>query len=180
MKRHTLVLTLCSLCLALISCSSEPKWADPEAHARTEELNKLYAPQLCGTWHTQHMSQTRRIFEQLTFESDGTLTGYRKWHGRELVTVQGEKVFTDWEEITEMSGRFSGTWQLKHYDAVGDGKADYLIIHAEYDEEHFTVAYLSNLLFGEVNDTLLRIRGPYFTDDEGWTVYRRGASEPEF
>ena len=63
---------------------------------------------------------------------------------------------------------------------MGDGKADYRLIQAEYDEEHFTVAYSSSLLFGEVNDTLLRVRGTYLADEAGWTVYHRGASEPDF
>ena len=179
MKHNIIAAAFCCIFFALTSCNNEPHWADPAAHARTEELNKLYAPLLVGTWHTQKMSQTLRIFEQLTFESDGSLTGYRKWLGREQVTVQGEKVFTDWEEITEMSGRFSGTWQLKHVDPAGNGKADYLYIHAEYDEEHFNVAYLDYFRFGEVNDTLLRVDG-WYDQEDGWTQYRRGAAEPDF
>ena len=39
--------------LALAACSSDPKWADPEAHEKTMELQERYAPLLVGTWHVE-------------------------------------------------------------------------------------------------------------------------------
>ena len=32
-------------------CSDEPQWADPEAHEKTEQLQKQYGPLMVGTWH---------------------------------------------------------------------------------------------------------------------------------
>ena len=39
--------------LALAACSSDPEWADPEAHEKTMELQERYAPLLVGTWHVE-------------------------------------------------------------------------------------------------------------------------------
>lgn len=180
MKHNIIAAAFCCIFFALTSCNNEPHWADPAAHARTEELNKLYGPLLVGTWHTQRFYASRRYFEQLTFAGDGSVSGYRKWHQRKLVTINGEKVYTDWEEISEMTGSFTGTWKLRHCQPAGCEKADYLHIHADYDEEHFSHAYAENMLFGEVNDTLLRISGKYAKDETGWTIFRRGAAEPDF
>jgi len=39
---------------SLASCSSsEPKYADPEAHEKTEQLKKQYMSLLAGTWHVE-------------------------------------------------------------------------------------------------------------------------------
>ena len=38
--------------LSLTSCnSSEPEWADSEAHEKTEQLREQYTPFILGTWH---------------------------------------------------------------------------------------------------------------------------------
>lgn len=37
--------------LALTACSSDPQWADPEAHEKTEQLREQYTPFIVGTWH---------------------------------------------------------------------------------------------------------------------------------
>ena len=37
---------------SLTSCSSdEPRYADPEAHEKTVQLNEQYGPLMVGTWH---------------------------------------------------------------------------------------------------------------------------------
>ena len=82
---------------SLASCSSDPEWADPEAHEKTVQLQKQYGPLLVGTWHFERIGERQRFFERLTFESDGTLTGLRKWQIRRLVTVDGKETLTDWE-----------------------------------------------------------------------------------
>ena len=64
---------------SLASCSSDPQWADPEVHEKTEQLREQYGSLLVGTWHLERIGERQRFFEQLTFESDGTLTGLRKW-----------------------------------------------------------------------------------------------------
>ena len=61
---------------SLASCSSdEPQWTDPETHEKTVQLQEQYGPLLVGTWHFERIGERQRFFEQLTFESDGTLTG---------------------------------------------------------------------------------------------------------
>ena len=73
---------------SLASCGSdEPRYADPEAHEKTVQLNEQYGPLMVGTWHYENISETQRYFECLMFQADGTLTGMRKWQTRKLVTI---------------------------------------------------------------------------------------------
>ena len=72
----------------------------------------FYGPLLVGTWHLERIGERQRFFERLTFESDGTLTGLRKWQKRNLVIVDGKEALTDWEDIPEENGMFIGTWKL--------------------------------------------------------------------
>ena len=69
---------------SLASCSSDPQWADPEAHEKTVQLNEKYGPLMVGTWHYEKIGERHRYFERLTFKDDGTLTGYRKWQQRKM------------------------------------------------------------------------------------------------
>ncbi len=90
--------------LSLAACSSsEPEYVDPEAHEKTIQLNEKYGPVLVGTWHFEKIGEKQRYFERLTFQADGTLTGMRKWQMRKLVTINGEQVYTDWEDV-ELGG----------------------------------------------------------------------------
>ena len=83
---------------SLASCGSdEPRYADPEAHEKTVQLNEQYGPLMVGTWHYEKIGERHRYFERLTFKDDGTLTGYRKWQQRELVTIDGKAQYTDWK-----------------------------------------------------------------------------------
>ena len=73
--------------LTFASCGSdEPRYADPEAHEKTVQLNEQYGPLMVGTWHYENISDTQCYFERLTFQADGTLTGMRKWQTRKPVT----------------------------------------------------------------------------------------------
>ena len=106
--------------LAFASCGSdEPRYADPEAHEKTVQLNEQYGPLMVGTWHYENISDTQRYFECLTFQADGTLTGIRKWQTRKLVTIDGKEQYTDWEDV-ELSGTFKGTWQLRYWSPEGN------------------------------------------------------------
>ena len=105
--------------LAFASCGSdEPRYADPEAHEKIVKLNEQYGPLMVGTWHYENISDTQRYFERLTFQTDGTLTGMRKWQTRKPVTIDGEQRYTDWEDV-ELSGTFTGTWQLRYWSPEG-------------------------------------------------------------
>ena len=185
MKKLTIITTIIAL-LALASCgSSEPEWADPEAHEKTEQLRNQYTPLIAGTWHYEHIGDRQRFFERLTFQEDGTLTGYRKWETRSLVTIDGEQRYTDWEAVDELNGTFTGTWSLKwERDAKGVG-ANRLILYASFDaldnEGNGWMAYSHNVLFDyDSATTTLRIAGLHHQDADGWASYQHGDAGPSF
>ena len=105
---------------SIASCGSdEPRYADPEAHEKTVKLNEQYGLLMVGTWHYENISDTQRYFERLTFQADGILTGMRKWQTRKFVTIDGKEQYTDWEDV-ELSGTFTGTWQLRYWSPEGN------------------------------------------------------------
>ena len=162
--------------------SDEPRYADPEAHEKTVQLNEQYGPLMVGTWHYENISDTQRYFECLTFQADGTLTGMRKWQTRKLVTIDGEQRYTDWEDV-ELSGTFKGTWQLRYWSPEGNSgeKRNCLQLTATYDdEERDYMAYSCALTFAYADATSLRFQGYYVKDADGWVNYQRGTAEPGF
>ena len=135
MKQAKLLFLLIAA-LAFASCGSdEPRYADPEAHEKTVQLNEQYGPLMVGTWHYENISETQRYFECLMFQADGTLTGMRKWQTRKLVTIDDKEQYTDWEDV-ELSGTFKGTWQLRYWSPEGNSgeKRNCLQLTATYDE----------------------------------------------
>ena len=95
--------------LAFASCGSdEPQWADPEAHEKTEQLREQYTPFIVGAWHYEKTIEKQRALEQLTFNADGTLSGLRKWQSRQVVTIDGKEQYTDWENVPDENGSFTG------------------------------------------------------------------------
>ena len=53
-------LLLLIVVLAFASCGSdEPRYADPEAHEKTVQLNEQYGPLMVGTWHYENISDTQ-------------------------------------------------------------------------------------------------------------------------
>ena len=89
---------------AMTACSSDPQWVDEEAHENTEQLRELYTPIIVGTWHVEYIKDKGRFFERLTFSADGTFMGMRKWQTRELVTIDGEEQYTDWQDFMDYNG----------------------------------------------------------------------------
>ena len=176
------IITILLALVSLASCSSDPQWADEEAHEKTEQLRKQYTPIIAGTWHVEYIKDKGRFFERLTFSADGTFTGMRKWQTRKLVTIDGEQRYTDWEDV-ELSGTFKGTWQLRYWSPEGNsGKMrNCLQLTATYDdEERDYMAYSSALTFAYADATTLRIQGYYVKAPDGWINYQRGPSEPNF
>ena len=167
--------------LTITSCgSSEPQWADPEAHEKTEQLQKQYVPLMVGTWHYEKVDASQRFFEQLSFKEDGSFTGVRKWQTRKLVTIDGEQRYTDWETM-ELSGTFTGAWYLSYWSPDGGEKRNILHLRARYDsEEQDYLAYSNALNFGYADETTLHIQGIYVHDLEGWADYQRGEATPSF
>ena len=167
----------------LSSCSSDPQWADEEAHEKTEQLQKQYGPMMIGTWHYENISDTERFFEQLTFYADGTLSGMRKWQIRKVVTIEGEQRYTDWESVEPLEGTFSGTWKLSYYSPEGMAgeKRNCLLLNAKYEGANSEYMAYSNIAtFDYADETTLRFEGFYFKDEEGRIVFLRGTQEPSF
>ena len=184
-KKKTIITALIAIAM-FASCSSDPQWADPEAHEKTEQLQKQYGPLLVGTWHCEYVGDKQCFFERLTFREGGTLTGYRKWQTRSLVTIDGEQRYTDWHELEEECGTFTGTWSLRYWSPEGNEKEkrNCLTLIANFDAEsqhqQIVVAYSNTCDFSYANETTLRIQGYYIHDDDGWINYQRGEAEPSF
>lgn len=166
---------------AFAACTSDPQWADPEAHERTEQLREQYAPIIVGTWHIEQLTDKQRFFEQLTFQPDGTLTGLRKWQSRQLITIDGEQRYTDWEDKEQLTGTFTGSWSLLwDRDQQGTG-SNRLMLTATFDSlQSDYYAYSHNLSFVSADATMLRFNGLGFHTADGVTTYLRGEAEPSF
>jgi ABC-type cobalt transport system substrate-binding protein len=183
MKIWRNILVMTAAILSLVSCSSDPQWADEEAHEKTEQLQKQYGPMMIGTWYYENISDTERFFEQLTFNADGTLSGMRKWQIRKVVTIEGEQRYTDWESVEPLEGTFSGTWKLSYYSPEGMAgeKRNCLLLNAKYEGANSEYMAYSNIAtFDYADETTLRFEGFYFKDEEGRIVFLRGTQEPSF
>ena len=183
MKIWRNILVMTAAILSLFSCSSDPQWADEEAHEKTEQLQKQYGPMMIGTWYYENISDTERFFEQLTFNADGTLSGMRKWQFRKVVTIEGEQRYTDWESVEPLEGTFSGTWKLSYYSPEGMAgeKRNCLLLNAKYEGANSEYMAYSNIAtFDYADETTLRFEGFYFKDEEGRIVFLRGTQEPSF
>ena len=181
--RRIMFLMLAALSLA--SCSSEPEWADPEAHEKTEQLRKQYFPFIVGTWHIESIKDKGRFFECLTFNEDGTMSGVRKWQSRELVTIDGNEQYTDWQDEEDDNGTFAGTWKLYwSREKEGAPGANRLELTADFDEDHgwdSPVAYSVIAHFINADETTLCIVGGIVHNGEGGsTIYTRGYAVPSF
>ncbi len=167
----------------LVSCDSDdPQYADPETHAKTEELREEYTSFLLGTWHLEHITGKQRFFEQLTFHEDNTISGTRRWQMRQLVTIDGQQQYTDWENV-ELAGTFAGNWQLRYWSPEGEStkKRNCLTLSASFtDGDRPYMAYSDILTFVDANDSTLVIQGHYCHDADGNTVYHRGEAQPNF
>jgi len=108
--------------------------------------------------------------------------GNAKWQTRKLVTIDGEQRYTDWEDV-ELSGTFTGTWQLRYWCPEGNSgeKRNCLQLTATYDDaERDYMAYSCALTFAYADATTLRFQGYYVKDADGWVNYQRGTAEPGF
>ena len=168
--------------ITLAACSSsEPEYADKEAHEKTEQLRKQYTPLIVGTWHIEQITENHRFFERLTFQADGKMNGIRKWQIRQLVTVEGVQRYTDWENVEYQNGEFFGTWRLQwERDDKGIGQ-NIIYLYAQYENPQYEyLTYSHNVPFNFAGDNILRFKGFEFCNKDGWTEYQKGDSEPSF
>ena len=177
-RRYLLsVIVVLTTAFSVVSCSKDPEWADPEAHEKTIQLNEKYGPLMVGTWHYENSNDKHHFIELLTFKDDGTFTGKRIWQSRKLITIDGKEQYTDWEDVEELSGSFSGKWSLRYWSPEGDDgiKRNCLNLYATYDDEPAKdyMAYSHVTDFDYANETTLRIRGIFFNDEDGWANYQR-------
>jgi len=180
MKIWRLALAMLAV-FSLASCSSDnPQWADPEAHEKTEQLRAQYTPLIVGTWHYEKTSDKKRAFEQLTFNADGTLSGLRRWQSRQLVTIDGQELYTNWQDIADENGTFTGKWSLSwERNSNGMGR-NRIFLDAHWDDmDNPIIAYCHNASFGYADATTLQFAG-YWQNSDGWTVYERGEAKPSF
>ena len=73
-------LLLLIVVLAFASCGSdEPRYADPEAHEKTVQLNEQYGPLMVGTWpipiSLPSTTPTKRRFDSKDFISKTRMDG---------------------------------------------------------------------------------------------------------
>ncbi len=174
---RTTILTI--MAIAIVSCSSEAQWTDPEAHENTELLQEESRPLMVGQWHFERVSELHRYFEQLTFNTDNTFTGCRKWQSRSIVRVDGKTVYTDWEDVDELVGNFSGTWSLAWLRAEGHIGANYLMLNVTSSDSEYNINHYL-LHFDHVDDKTLRIKCQYINDTDGWSNFERGEASPSF
>ena len=99
---------------------------------------------------------------------------------RQLVTIGGEEKYTDWEDMPDENGTFTGTWSLKwirNSNNVGENR---LLLNASWDDkDNPTIAYSHQTLFGYADESTLRFAG-YWQNSDGWTNYGRGEAESGF
>ena len=79
MKQAKLLFLLITA-LAFASCGSdEPRYADPEAHEKTVQLNEQYGPLMVGTWpipiSLPSTTPTKRRFDSKDFTSKTRMDG---------------------------------------------------------------------------------------------------------
>lgn len=111
MRQTFLFLAAAVAVLVLGACHSEPQWADPEEHERTEELNALYKEKVAGDWYMFRQKDTRRLYETLKLKADGRFEATMRYATRDTVQVNGEEVVTDWK--TFINDTISGEWELQ-------------------------------------------------------------------
>lgn len=179
------MLLMVAAMFSFVSCgSSEPEWSDPEAHEKTEQLRAQYGPLIVGTWHVESVGEQNRFFERITFKSDGTVSGLRMWQTRSRVTVDGKEVLTDWEDMPDLAGTYSGTWSLQwERTETGQGGCNRLRLYVPMDNSD-VMAYPNASILGTVNADSLQLSGHYLGymkgDKEGWITFYHGDAEPSF
>ena len=177
-------LLLFAVTILFVSCGNDEPINENEL--KTNELRNKYNDKIVGSWWQERQNESVKLFEQLTFAGDGSLTGYVKKQNRHKVSVDEQEVWTDWE--TSENSNFQGNWSL----LWKDGKS-YLNLYATInnDEEfpYSEVWYGQDIPFNEIftdenNDPWLDIESPYWkgkdTERLIYYIYQKGTSSPTF
>lgn len=170
--------------IVITACShDEDDSAYMETQRKTAELREQFASKMVGTWYMEHISDKHKYFELLELKDDGTMTGKRRWLSRDLVKIEGEEKYTDWEEVVEMNGSFVGTWDLRWEDEnYSTGNHNRLFLYANWNQYggKTSLAYSHNIAFLMTILDELRLYSIPFPDSDGYTTYHRGEKEPSF
>lgn len=177
-------LLLFAVSILFVGCGKDAPISEDEL--KTNELRDKYNNKIVGSWWQEKQNESVRLFELLTFSSDGNLTGYVKKQTRRKVNVDKQEVWTDWEtsEDSALQGNWSLLWK--------DGKS-YLYLYAtinnDKDFPYSVVWYGQNLPFNDIftdedNITWLDIESPHWkgkdNDKVVYYIYQKGSSSPTF
>ena len=142
--------------VTLISCHKDLDLVPDDATSlETKDFRNRYIQKVAGSW--EYVRQADSGYQRLiyTFADNDVLEGHHLLKTRDSVMVNGERVVTDWKTIIDED--FSGKWDLRHLSS-----------------ENINVIYLRNisgyaqkdfLEFYDVNDSILKIQFPFYSND---------------
>lgn len=110
MKAKTIIMLLLAAFLS-VSCDDDPS----EWSKETKELQDKYNRVVVGDWFYEESNTTKKESAQISLHEDGTMTYQWKYSTRNIVTVNGSPVLTDWEPL--FNERHTGRWELIHDQA---------------------------------------------------------------
>lgn len=110
MTKTGIGITLLSGMFWATACSKEPQWADPELHAKKEEVQAKYNKLLVGDWHRIVRTDTRLFYSHYRLNEDGSMSSEEKFVKRDTVLISGEPTLTDW--TTAWQDKRTGHWRI--------------------------------------------------------------------
>ncbi|MBQ0022875.1 MAG: hypothetical protein KBT29_06505 [Prevotellaceae bacterium] len=138
--------------MALASCSSDSEVVD-KTTPETKALRQKYGTQVVGDWYVEKVTDTKRYFQQMTFQENGTVTYSYRQESRQEVLVDGVYVMTDWMVNVATNGY--GTWSLNN---SRENYTDYLDITSEEVENGQKKKVSTRLEFAYANNEFLFVQ----------------------
>ncbi len=149
---------ICILTAALMAaCGLDPEPADPELREASLEVKEKYEPILTGEWYFDTTFSDKLIYkESLKLGADHSFTHSIKFMQRDLVTINGEETYTDWEIHNDSS---AGSWRATAYrDDETKAIKKRLTLTNEYATGTVSIFLLT---FTEANDTAIFLKNYY-------------------
>ena len=121
------ILVLPTVIWSLSSCSSDPQIVINDYNSpETKLLQQKYGQLLIGEWSYTQQNETHMSCQKFCFHTDSTAECIYIHKSRELVSVQGEQVYTDW--TPQWNDTIVGNWQLIH---VKDENVNKIVFYNE-------------------------------------------------